>query len=168
MTPDPKLGTQGSWVRDPKNQVLFLPKPYRVGCPSIANRGTLNPILKPVSLFLMTHGTKLGTQVGSWVQEAPAAAGTKFGFCRNPISCWVSFHSKSGSAESDFEISFLYRWPLTKLGTQGSWVRDLRPKQFSFWQIISCRACPLRVNRGRWIRFWNQFSYSEWPLTQNL
>ena len=108
MTPDPKLGTQGSWVRDPKNQVLFLSKPYRVGCPSIANRGRWIRFWNQFSC-IDDPWPKTGYPgvMGSWPQKP------SFVFIET-ISCWVSFYSKSGSLNPILKPVFLYRWPLTQ------------------------------------------------------
>ena len=112
MTPDPKLGTQGSWVRDPKNQVLFLPKPYRVGCPSIANRGRWIRFWNQFSC-IDDPWPKTGYPgvMGSWPQKP------SFVFAET-ISCWVSFHSKSRSRR--FQRALLYNYKTQRCGINWS------------------------------------------------
>ena len=160
MTPDPKLGTQGSWVRDPKNQVLFLPKPYRVGCPSIANRGRWVRFWNQFSC-IDDPWPKTGYPgvMGSWPQKP------SFVFAET-ISCWVSFHSKSGRWVRFWnQFSCIDDpWPKTGYpGVMGSWPQK---PSFVFAETISC-----------WVSFYSKsgslspilkpvFLY-RWPLTQN-
>ena len=95
---------------------------------------------------------------GSWPQTK------KCSFCET-ISCWVPFPTKSVSLNPILKPDFLYLWPLTqKLDIQGSKVPEPRQKNFPSAKPYRV-GCPFRLNRGCWIRFWNQFSCirDPWP-----
>ena len=152
MTPDPKLGTQGSWVRDPKNQVLFLPKPYRVGCPSIANRGRWVRFWNQFSC-IDDPWPKTGYPgvMGLWPQKP------SFVFAET-ISCWVSFYSKSGSLNPILKPVFLYRWPLTQNWVprgHGFFGRELAKRSGASFDAVFCIMCSRPIPKAVFLIFSN-------------